>query len=226
MKLAKPCIDVGIRTSNREAMLDFWTGEVGLPYEELLKIGNGVQQHRLGLNGSVFKLNHSRNPLADTNPAGYHELQIAKPVDAPVPLSDPDGNLVSLVPQGHNGITHIGMTVHVRSLERSSEFFAHALQAEEISPGHFRWATTVFQLIEMTDLPLSGGMDGPGYRYLTVQVHKVDLEHEALLARGAKEAVPPRTLGSTARISFITDPDGNWIEISQRASLTGDLSSD
>ena len=28
------------------------------------------------------------------------------------------------------------------------------------------------------------------------------------------------TLGGTARISFIRDPDGNWIELSQRASLT------
>jgi hypothetical protein len=36
--------------------------------------------------------------------------------------------------------------------------------------------------------------------------------------------VSPFTLGSTARISFVADPDGNWIEISQRASLTGDLS--
>ena len=30
-------------------------------------------------------------------------------------------------------------------------------------------------------------------------------------------------LGDTAYISFITDPDGNWIELSQRASLTGPL---
>ena len=28
------------------------------------------------------------------------------------------------------------------------------------------------------------------------------------------------TLGRVARISFIRDPDGNFIEISQRASLT------
>ncbi len=35
------------------------------------------------------------------------------------------------------------------------------------------------------------------------------------------EGAPPVTLGEVARISFIRDPDGNWIEISQRASLTG-----
>jgi lactoylglutathione lyase len=33
----------------------------------------------------------------------------------------------------------------------------------------------------------------------------------------------PITLGETARISFIRDPDGNWIELSQRASLVGPL---
>ena len=69
-------------------------------------------------------------------------------------------------------------------------------------------------------------MNGSGYRYLTVQVYKVDREHEDLKSRGAREAAAPLTLGTTARISFIMDPDSNWIEVSQRASLTGDLSSE
>ena len=67
-------------------------------------------------------------------------------------------------------------------------------------------------------------MRGLGYRYITVQVWKVDEEHANFLARGGTEASAPRTLGTTARISFIKDPDENWIEVSQRASLTGDLS--
>lgn len=66
-------------------------------------------------------------------------------------------------------------------------------------------------------------MRAPGFRYLTVQVWDCDAEHAALLALGAEEGRPPATLGTTARISFIRDPDGNWIEVSQRASLTGDL---
>ena len=33
----------------------------------------------------------------------------------------------------------------------------------------------------------------------------------------------PVTLGTTARISMVRDPDGNWIELSQRASITGSL---
>jgi catechol 2,3-dioxygenase-like lactoylglutathione lyase family enzyme len=43
------------------------------------------------------------------------------------------------------------------------------------------------------------------------------------LSLGATEGRGVVTLGETARISFIRDPDGNWIEISQRASLTGPL---
>ncbi len=62
-----------------------------------------------------------------------------------------------------------------------------------------------------------------GFQYLTVQVWKVDDEHKAFVERGGAEPDPPRTLGATARISFIQDPDGKWIEISQRASLTGSL---
>ena len=31
----------------------------------------------------------------------------------------------------------------------------------------------------------------------------------------------PRVLGDTVRFAFVCDPDGNHIEISQRASLTG-----
>ena len=55
MNLAKHCIDVGVRTNNIDAMLEFWTKEVGLPYMELLKVGGGVHQHRLSLKGSIFK---------------------------------------------------------------------------------------------------------------------------------------------------------------------------
>ena len=62
-----------------------------------------------------------------------------------------------------------------------------------------------------------------GYRYITIQVRDVDSEHAGIIARGGEEGRPPVTLGSTARVSFVRDPDGNWIEISQRASLTGAL---
>ena len=66
-------------------------------------------------------------------------------------------------------------------------------------------------------------MRGIGFRYLTIQVFDVVGEHRALLARGASEGFAPRRLGDVAAISFVRDPDGNWIEISQRKSITGSL---
>ena len=68
-----------------------------------------------------------------------------------------------------------------------------------------------------------GPMTARGYRYITIQVRDVDHEHAGIVARGGAEGRPPITLGTTARISFVRDPDGNWIEISQRASIVGSL---
>lgn len=158
--LAKHHIDVGIITDRLEPMLAFREQEVGLPFENILPIGQGLHQHRHGMNGSVFKLNHSRDPLDEAPIAGYQDLRIARAglAERRV-LVDPDGNRVVLVPAG--------------------------------------------------------------YRYLTIQIRDVDAEHRAVLERGGREGRPPVTLGTVARVSFVRDPDGNWIELSQRASLTG-----
>jgi lactoylglutathione lyase len=66
-------------------------------------------------------------------------------------------------------------------------------------------------------------MPGTGWRYITFQVFRVDADHARVLAAGGREAMPPTTLGTTARISMVRDPDGNWIELSQRASIVGTL---
>ena len=224
MHLAKPCIDIGIYTNNREDQLDFWQHQVGLPFEELLKLGGGSQQHRHSLNGSIFKLNHSRNPITDALPSGYQTLLIAREgMSEPTQLQDPDGNQVILVPAGYQGITHIGIRLEVTSILRFSTFYRDVLQIEQISDDCFRWGTTLLFLVENPQHVPATGMQGLGYRYITVQVWNVDQEHTNFLARGGVEARPPTTLGTTARISFIMDPDQNWIEVSQRASLTGTL---
>lgn len=224
MKLAKDFIDIGLQTNHLEPMMTFWQETVGLPYEELLKVGGGTHQHRHSLNGSVFKLNSVRDPLPAGNPTGYRELLIAKPdLSEPVALTDPDGNRVTLVPQGYRGITNIGIGMTVSSLATFADYYRNVLQIEQVDDAVFRWGTTLFFLTEDPDLVPAADMRGVGYRYITVQVWKVDEEHAAYLGRGGKEGRAPVTLGTTARISFIKDPDGNWIEVSQRASLTGDL---
>jgi lactoylglutathione lyase len=224
MKLSKDYIDVGLQTNLLDPMLDFWQQDVGLPYEELLKVGGGTHQHRHSLNGSVFKLNNLRDPLPEGNPTGYRELFIAREdVDEPVQLSDPDGNLVSLVPPGHMGITNIGMRMEVSSIKTFSDWYRNVLEIEQVDERTFKWATTLFFLDEDPTRGPTEGMRGIGYRYITVQVWKADEEQASFVERGGDEARAPITSGSTARFGFIRDPDANWIEVSQRASLTGSL---
>ena len=217
MELAKDCLDVGLYTDRYEQMHAFYVERVGLPYEELLKIGGGVHQHRLGLNGSVLKVNSSRQPLGD-GPTNFLRLDIASEVDGPLDTVDPDGTAVTLVPEGTIG-------VHWASSDRDrlAELLRAGLGATEEGDNRFLVGTTRLVLHE------GGGPVGPmrcrGFRYLTVQVRDVRAEHGRLVGLGWREQMAPVKLGETAFISFVTDPDGAPLEVSQRASLTGPLPS-
>ena len=224
MKLAKPRIDVGLYTNRRDEMLAFWRDEVELPYEELLPMGGGVQQHRFGLNGSVLKVNHSRDPIEPGPPAGYRELWIARPgLAAPRELADPDGNRVRLMPPGHESVSGLALVLAVRDPAAFRDFYGKALELEPAGVDAFRCGDSILRFARDPGAEPVGRMTGTGYRYFTVQVFEVDREHAGILARGGAEGRAPLTLGKVARISFVRDPDGNWIEISQRASLTGSL---
>jgi lactoylglutathione lyase len=225
VKLAKPCIDVGVMTTRLEPMLAFWRREVGLPLEEVLPTGPGRRQHRHAMNGSVFKLNHSRDPLSPAPPSGYREVCIARAgLREPRALQDPDGNRVRLVPPGEEGITGIGVRLAVREALAFHRFYGEALELERCGERAYRCGDSLLTFDEDATAPRSDArLNGPGYRYITVQIHDVDAEHARVLSRGGLEGAPPRTLGQVARISFVRDPDGNWLELSQRASLTGPL---
>jgi lactoylglutathione lyase len=224
MDLAKPRIDIGLSTNRLEPMLAFWQGEAGIRFDHLLPIRRGQDQHRHDVLGSVLKINHHAEPLPANPPAGYRELIVAREgLEAPVALSDPEGNRVTLVPPGHDGVGQIGVRLAVRSLEAHRRFYADALGLTEERPGVFRAGESLIFLDEAADAPSEAEMRGPGWRYITFQVFKVDAEHARVLAAGGREALAPVTLGTTARISMVRDPDGNWIELSQRASITGSL---
>ncbi len=224
MELAKPRIDIGLATNHIAPMLAFWQGEAGIAFDHLLPIRKGQDQHRHDMAGSVLKINHMAEPLPATPPSGYRELIVARPgLSTPRALADPEGNRVSLVPPGHDGVTQIGVRIAVRDLAAHRRFYGDALGLPEERPGVFRAGESLVFLEQSADAPADAEMRGPGWRYITFQVFKVDAEHARVLAAGGREALAPVTLGATARISMVRDPDGNWIELSQRASIVGSL---
>ena len=224
MQLAKPRLDIGLSTNDPAPMLAFWQGEAGAVFDHVLPIRRGHDQHRHDVLGSVLKINVHATPLPATPPSGYRELVIARGgLTTPRTLADPEGNRVSLVPPGHDGVTQVAVRLGVRDLAAHRRFYAEALGLPEERPGAFRAGESLILLAEDPDAPADAQMQGQGWRYITFQVFKVDDEHAAVLAKGGREALAPVTLGSTARISMVRDPDGNWIELSQRASIVGSL---
>jgi catechol 2,3-dioxygenase-like lactoylglutathione lyase family enzyme len=225
MQLAKPRIDIGLATNDLAPMLAFWQGEVGVALDHVLPIRKGQDQHRHDVLGSVLKINHHTAPLPANPPSGYRELVIAREgLTAPRALADPEGNRVSLVPPGHEGVGQIGVRLGVRDLDAHRGFYREALGLPEERPGVFRAGESLVLLEADPAAPADAQMQGAGWRYITFQVFKVDDEHAAVLTKGGREALAPLTLGQTARISMVRDPDGNWIELSQRASIVGSLS--
>jgi lactoylglutathione lyase len=228
MKLAKPRIDIGFATNDAPAALKFWQDEIGLPFDHTQPIRRGYKQHRHDLRGSVLKINQVYETLPDNPPSGYLELLIARDdIAAPRSMTDPEGNRVSLVPKGMFGIERIGIRLGVRDIETHRRFYNEALglQQGEYADGAmtFLAGDTVLIVEPAVDAPDDADFDGKGWRYITFQVFEVDREHAYVLAHGGREARAPVTLGTTARISMVRDPDGNWIELSQRASLAGSL---
>jgi catechol 2,3-dioxygenase-like lactoylglutathione lyase family enzyme len=214
MNIAKDCLDVGLYTDRYDDLRAFYVDRLGLPYEELLKAGRGIHQHRVGLHGSVLKLNDSRETLADA-PTPFVRLDFH--ADHEETLHDPDGTEVVLTPDVER------IAIHWRSSDpdRLAVMLRDGFDAHD--EGASRWSVGTTVLV----LHSGGGPVGPlrsrGLRYLTVQVFDVRAEHARLLELGWREGTAPIKLGETAFISFVLDPDGAPIEISQRASLTGPL---
>ncbi len=224
MLLAKPAIDCGVLTNNLDPNLAFWSEQIGLPYEELLKVGGGVHQHRLSLHGAVLKLNSARSPLA-SGATGLRALRIAAAIEEPRELTSPDGCRVSLVPFGFESVDATEVLLAVADVGHTAHLLVEGLSAVNESADRFRLGESLIQLVAEPGRTPTGTRNVVGYSYLTVQIFDVEAEHDRLLGLGFTEGLAPVKLGETAYISFVRFPDGDWLELSQRASLTGLLPS-
>lgn len=227
--LAKDALDIGLFTETLDPMLAFWQQDVGLAFDHMLPLGGGVRQHRHDFHGGVFKLNHSRHPLPKMAGGGHLRAIIAKVGQTDIRnLVDPDGNQVTLVPPGTHGITHWAIEIAANSEDEFLAFYHTALGLPRADSDQLAVHVGRSQIIARIDPMLAVQTDSEtmarkGYRYTTLQVNKVDPVHAGVLAAGGTEGAPPKTLGETARISFVRDARGNWMELSQRASITGSL---
>lgn len=227
MQLAKNVIDLGLSTNNLEPMLRFWQQDAGLRFDHVLPVRRGQKQYRHDAAGSVIKLNHHSEPLLPAARSGYRELTIAREgVETPRSMADPDGNRVRLVPPGYDGITQLAVTMAVRSLSEHRRFYGGILGfAEQHWPAGlaFRLGESLLLLEEDRAATVDPVRQAPGWRYITLQIADIDTVHDDLKSKGVREGLAPVTLGDVARISMILDPDGNWIELSRRASVVGSL---
>ena len=152
MNLAKPYIDVGLYCRDREAVTAFWQQEVGLAFESLLKLGGGAQQWRHDLSGSILKINHQRDGLLDAVASGYDGIVVAdETVDEPVTMTDPEGNRVTLVQPGFEGIDQIAVEMAVADPALHATFMRRVLGCQEISSRHLKWGETSFYLSQKRD---------------------------------------------------------------------------
>ena len=229
IKLAKPALDVGLATNQLDAMLAFWQEQAQVPFSEMLPLGGGARQHRHAIGESVLKINHHRDALPPAPPSGLARLEIfTTAVDSTCELLDPDGNELTLaplkVPANNSPALNLRLHLAVNNLERSAMFYGDVLGLPSVASQHFAVGASQIAL-HAAESPITAPIErsARGYRYMTLQVFDVVGEHQRILDLGGIEGMPPTRLGDVAYISFVQDPDGNWIEISQRKSITGSL---
>ncbi|MNU79733.1 Glyoxalase-like domain protein [compost metagenome] len=222
MQLAKQQLDVGLfTTSDLAKQLSFWQDKVGLAFDQVLKLGEGMHQHRFHANGSIVKVNHSLRALPYTTPSRLTGVTLVVPeLTERIQCDDPDGNWLVLVPPGYEGISGLAVELEVSDLDAAARFWGQALQCPSPSPNKFLVGDSlvILRLGSRAAEPLKTWI-GPGWRYLTIQVQDCRKEHQLALERGAIEAAPPRDYGGVAVVSFVRDADGNFVELSERTSL-------
>ncbi len=224
LQIVKPAVDIGIQTNDLAAHQAFWGDELGLVFDHLLKVGGGVHQHRYDLHGAVLKLNAHRDPLPADAPTGYTAIAIvdaARAADGVQGRAGPDGLRVALTPPTQDG-TRVNVMVEASDVAHTLDVLVDTFGAER-GEGTCRIGETKLSVKLRRDRPPTTTRDGLGIRYLTVQVADVIAAHAHALAAGMTEGMAPVRLGDVAHISFVRLPDGDWIELSQRASLTGPL---
>ena len=221
MRLAKPHLDLGLFTNDISAQRAFWGETAGLRLDHELPISQTWVQHRFDAHDSVIKVNHRQDALPALPPSGYAGLTIARAGAPAWEGRNPGGEFVRLVPPGTDGVVGIGVTVRTSNPKRMMDFYIDAMEFDRVAERTARCGDSLLFVEEGSGGSETEDFIGPNFRYLTVQIFDADEACKAIVARGGRLGRAPVSLGDVARFGFVCDPDGNWIEISARKSLTG-----
>lgn len=221
MELAKPHLDIGLFTNDIDEQCEFWSTTIGLRLDHVLELDNGWAQHRFDAHNSVIKINHVTRPLATMPRSGYTGLAIASAAEHTWSGKHPSGDTVQLVAPGTQGIVGIGITVSTPEPARMMDFYLHAMQFEEVDQMTARCGDSLLFVEQGPGGKPSDDFKGSAFRYLTVQIFDADEACREIVDRGGDLGQAPVSYKDIARYGFVCDPDGNWIEMSARTSLTG-----
>lgn len=221
MQFAKKSFDIGLFSNQPAAQLDFWQQTVGLPFDHTLKLGGGLLQHRHAVGEAILKLNAARDPLPHPASNNLQAVILGLPgLSGERLLHDPDGNLIEIHP---SDTPTLGLRIATPDLKASASFYHQVLGLQRLAENLLACGSSQLQL-HPGGQPAAGNdntLPVLGLRYLTLQVENCDAAWQAAIAAGARNGREPVTLGSTARIAFVIAPEGTWVELSERASLTG-----
>ncbi|MSR14573.1 MAG: VOC family protein [Gammaproteobacteria bacterium] len=228
MRLAKPHIDIGLFTTDIAAHSAFWGQTMSLRLDHKLEFGThgiatGMIQHRYDAHGSVIKVNHYPGELPRYQRSGYVGLTIARADVSPWDSQHPEGDRVLLVAPGTDGVVGIGITVSTPEPARMMDFYLRVMEFDEVNATTTRCGDSLL-FVEKGPVPDNHPtqfIGGRGFRYLTVQIFDADLAVNEIVARGGRLGQACVNFGEVARYGFVLDPDGGWIEMSARTSLTG-----
>ncbi len=221
IRIAKNHLDIGLFTKDIENHHQFWSETVKLDLDHELKFNRDITQHRYDAHNSVIKVNQHKGALDSKPPSGYCQLTIAKDIIEPMMLKHPGGDAVELVPSGTNGVVGIGITISTQDIDDMMRFYLHVMGFDKVSKNIARCGDSLLFVVKGKPGTHTDSFIGPNFRYLTVQIFDADDECALISKKGGHIAQDPVTIGDIARYGFVTDPDGNWIEISARTSLTG-----
>lgn len=217
MHLAKDRLDVAL-ISDRPGTSDFYRDQAAIPREEILELQPGWDQYRHALAGSVLKIN-VRGDRALVGRGAITEI-VARG-ERSGSYRDEDGTRLTVIGGDDPGVGQILVRLAGPDPERILAFWTRTLDWELADERTARCGRTLLRPEEGPVPDRVGVGTSRGWNYLTVQVHDCDAEHAAALSRGAEEVLAPRNLRDVARYSFVCDPDGTLLEISERPSLTG-----